>query len=446
MHRKVFDLVNNDAILWRDIIEGCPNLAAIFPKRPGEEDEVYDYRLSSFEPSLPIQYAQQQVIRALGNQHLTSHNTTIADVVSRETWRSFVRKLSESLVKQGSCYVVAVYQMTSEGQTTQPIIIEPHQVIAASTDELVWRDTVEDNLNLETGEREHLAHIYHYKEGQLTLWQAKLKRSEVSRLALNLTRGYIGKYMYRVDSEFAEQWSVANVPQPIYHQAYEQVPKSLQAYLKVKLSWLDTLNSSGYVQRVLKPHVPPNDLDLPMSVEEADTGNQFLIKADSFSFSEMSGTAAETLKSGLEFLALEQLQWFGLDLKNTVAQSGEAIQQDSHRFKQVSDNFGSQIRGLCQKILAAYGVSNLEDCQLSGLSDYQVKDIAGRIGKTKMFVELLTTADGVETRAVVSEAIKLISRDYFGDYSPETLLALENSVLVPKTNPELEIKEENNDE
>lgn len=421
---------NEKLTLWRDLVNLEANPSELFPKRPGEVGEVYDYRLTSFNPNFPLRYCLELSESALNNQTLFSHDEQVQRYLPDFTGE-FLDKLTHKLLSYGDVYLLAVWAMDDTGASKpHPMVIPSYAVRACSEDGrvLLWASCDIDILNTETYETESYAYLWLYQDGELSKYKAPLKVTP-NRGSSRLRRsGYQGLNIETIEGDtlnLVEGYPISGVPQPIHCNVYKPNPSAVTSYLRVKLSWLDTINATGYIQRYLKPS-QDNSLDLPVDLDNVDTGNNYLLEADDFGFAEMSGATVKALITSLTLLASEQLQTFGLDLANSVTQSGDAIEADSGRFKQVVDSIGTKIRECVSKVLTAY-YPNLTEPQLQGLDDYQVADLSGVVTLAKSILEMMRLSVVTTVEAEIA-VIQGVVRALFGDFAPEELERITQSI------------------
>lgn len=418
--------------IWKDLVSLEANPAELFPKRPGEDTEVYEYRLTSFNPNFPFKYCLELSESALNNQRLFSHDEQVQKYLADMT-TEFADQFIHALLEAGELYALAVWAKGDGGLKPAPILVPSSAVRARSEDGnmLLWATCEHDLLNLDTYESESWAYLWLYQDGELSQYRAPVKVTP-NRGYKTKHKGYQGLNLEVIEGDvlkLVKGYPIRGVPKPIRCQAYRPNPSSVLSYLRVKLSWLDTINATGYIQRYLKPS-QDNSLDLPVDLGSVDTGNNYLMEADHFGFAEMSGATVNALLTSLTMLTAEQLQTFGLDLSNSVTQSGEAIEADSGRFKQVVDSIGVKVRGCFAKLLTAY-YPNLEEPQLQGLDDYQVADLSGVVALAQSVLEMLRLST-VLTAEVEIALIQGVVRSLFGDFAPAELERIANSLKAPK--------------
>lgn len=387
---KLYHNYNQEQQLWHDLINQCANPYELYPVRPGEDNQVYQYRVGCASSWFPLLYCQKLLKAAVLNQEVFSHNPDV-DTEIMQYVNVIADCLVETLVEYGEVIVVPCWQSNGDDLEPKPILVKPYQVRVASEDlsTLIWAD-YQDNILDNNLEPSSQAYLWVYQDGLLQRYSAPLRI--VPNRFPSADSPYCGKFNHQVSDEFVadSEYTIKNVPKPIKYSYRKYTPTEATSYLRVRLSWLDVLNATGYVQRYIKPQQSPS-LDIPIQLDELDTGNNYLIQADSFGFAEMGGNTVAALLNSLQVLAQEQLQEFGLDLHSSVSQSGDAIVADSARFKQMADSLGALVLAATVELAEIFFPNT--NLQLHGLQSYQLNNKLGRLKEAHAFLDLLAKTE-----------------------------------------------------
>lgn len=441
--KKTWFRTSSEQRLWHDLLCKQANVFELLPKRPAEVEAVYAYRLLSFEPTFPLLDALEQLSVSVANQELSSHNERVTNSLKSFYTAELVPQVVDALAKYGCIYALPTLGADAGGSIQpMPLLVKPYQVVAESDDLslLVFTECYLDIMNPDTFEVSDKAVLWVYKAvdsgaGLLAKYETNIRKSKPSVYTKSNNAEYLGKWRFSLqdDLQLVEGFPIRLVAAPIKVEHWQHCPQRAVSYLRMKTSWLDTLNTTGYVQRFISPSAEASDLDMPIDIEDYQTGNQFLIKAQNFGFAEMSGSVVSALLVSLQTLATEQLKSVGLDLNHSASQSGKAIQLDYGRFKEVADHLGTNARNLVGKLLLAYYpelANSLEDLALTGLDDYQITDTETLVSTAKSMFELLRLAD-VNTEMLQVELLKKLADKTLAKLKPEELQAVLDS-LKPK--------------
>lgn len=367
------------------------NKEAYLPKRAGEEQAIYQTRISKFTYQNLLGSAIQQQ-----SAKLTAGSYSISNV-DDEFWSNFrenidskgrserdlIGRLFRTALQFGSCYI----QVDKPKAAVKPINklqerqlgLRPYLVLYTPMDVIDWEEAG-DSLSM-------------VKIRQVSTYRANIFTKPLPKATWTIiTPEYILKYSALVklskdgriletldadgkgtpvseDTTIAIETAVAHgmgimpirkfeLPSDLYvgNHAY------LKAFEHLNLDNIkyDSASLATYIQRVYKPYrVPDEDTSQSFTQESPEekmlSGNPYILKAESFSFEEMQGTALTVLGNILEKLEnqvrdLVALGGLSAD-KRAVEQSGVSKKLDMALQELVLRAYGALIVDFYQDIL-----------------------------------------------------------------------------------------------
>ena len=177
---------------------------------------------------------------------------------------------------------------------------------------------------------------------------------------------------------------VVSVCLPYENYAGGQIYMKLKQHLSIENALTDTAVSAGYVQRVFKPLQTSADAYSVVNEDEIKSDNAHMLKAESFSFEEISGSSIQTNSDLLEKIEgqVERLLCItgGAVSHGALVQSGASKAMDQDDIKTLMISYGRTITSFYQDILqlvaeaigdvqAKVNVTGLDSFDLGSLDD-----------------------------------------------------------------------------
>lgn len=433
------------------------NKEAYLPKRAGEEDSIYQTRISKFTYYNLLGSAIQQQ-----SSKLAAGSYSISNVESN-FWNSFrenidlrgrserdlIGRLFRTALQFGSCYI----QVDKPKVAVRPINklqerelgIRPYLVLYTPMDVIDWEEA-NGSLSM-------------VKIRQVSTYRASIFATPVPKVTWTIiTPEYVLKYAALVtlskDGRILEILDANGKGTPVTEEtaiAIEtgilhgmgampirkfELPSDLyvgnQAYLKafehLNLDNIkyDSASLATYIQRVYKPYRTPDaQLDQTYTEESSEeqilSGNPYILRAESFSFEEMSGSALTVLENILEKLEnqvrdLVALGGLSAD-KRAIEQSGVSKKLDMALQELVLRAYGALIIDFYQDVLqlVAKAAGMTEEISVTGFDHFELDsldDLLSIAAQIQSLERLLPpTARKLFSRQLSSQLIKSASAE-----------------------------------
>jgi hypothetical protein len=186
--------------------------------------------------------------------------------------------------------------------------------------------------------------------------------------------------------------------------------KALQ-YLQIENGWTDTASIAGYVQRLFKPQVKPDDdisatyTDDDEYVSQIKSSNAHILIGDDFRFVEIAGSSLKTIRdSVLEPIKGEIKAIISLGnvsaAKGVMEQSGTSKSFDYAQFNDALRAYGEILVNYYQDILRAVAEAagyDSETISVSGLDTFDLDTLDTLLAQTK---ELINYEDRIPATAM----------------------------------------------
>lgn len=172
-------------------------------------------------------------------------------------------------------------------------------------------------------------------------------------------------------------------------------------HLNLRNILYDGASLATYIQRVYKPYrVPDGDFENTYteesSEEEVLSGNPYILRAESFKFEEMSGSALNTLKQIIEQIEVEVRESISLGVASTskeaLQRSGISKQLDLYREELVLRAYGQLLVDFYQDVLQlaakSAGLNSPEQISVNGLNSFELQNTETLVLTAKDLLEL----------------------------------------------------------
>lgn len=386
-----------------DLFVGGPRIEAkkrsYIPKRPGEEAEIYRLRLEKFvyTPILSgaIRKLVAKTISASYNvagvsgdavakleSDFWSYFREKTDGKSRKE-RQLLHELMLILVKFGKCYVVVDKPATAiapRNRTEEEQLgLKPYAVLYEpsiafdwhKTDTLQWvkfRQLITQSDPL--GKRELIARWTFFDTESIAVYEAKVEQTKKGLKLLNpvgksnngvAIKTQLNHGSYGLPVVLCELPSQMWVCKDAYLKAFQ--------YLWIENSFTDTATIAGYIQRLWKPTVQADSVDVTTMESEAyvaqvKSGNPHILVGDSFQFVEASGSSLATIRQHVldpirdEIHSIVSLAGVSASSsKGVVEQSGLSKGYDQAELNNAAKDYGALLANIYQDILRKVAIA-----------------------------------------------------------------------------------------
>jgi hypothetical protein len=373
------------------------NKEKYLPQRCGEEDFIYAQRIKKFtyrnllgsliqQQSSKLSTGSYSVTGTDGNSKFWTEFKENVDLKGTEEF-DFLTKLFRQALKYQTIYIHVDKPKSQikplNKQQEELLNLRPYLVLYSAPDVYDWQEDELDNLTFLK-----LRQISEYRETAFSKPRSKITWTIITSDAIlrysALVKLSATNQITHIIAPNGDEIPVSDeleIPlesEPIFHGMSTfpverfQLPSDLWVANQVYLKCLEHLSLDNikydaaslatYIQRVIKPYILKTDEvnDIPDQTPP-QSGNPYIMKADSFEFAEMQGTALTVVSAILKELEQEIKDIISLGVasstKEAVEQSGISKKLDLYREELCLRAYGKLILDCYQNILQKVAIS-----------------------------------------------------------------------------------------